>query len=444
MMAKQTSEMIQPLNVADYFTLAMDDEIRRNQLPGGLCGFALQLNGRPDINKLARRIDEFITRFPTASASLQQRGKQFYWCRRPKPEQILFQHHCPETDSDTDFQRATIVQLFHRQESRETIAPIEFHLILGQQTHCFLIRWLHPFCDAKGVELIFRYLCTDDQAQRELFDTPTMDALVNTQLGKFRWWQKIHLFYKANRYINQLDHFQSIQHGQFQLASDKLNFLPHQFSPEETDLIAQQARQHCGLTGTSQYYIGCFMRALHQMEPDQAGDAYCVPYAFSLRKQNALSPMLGNHIGTLFAQAPKALLAGREQLFSHLKQQNAQAIRQQLDYAFLPVMWAASWLSLEKYGRELRKSYQHDSERSSFWFSDIGQFNFDQHSFFNTSITGLFHLSQMSNPPGLALLCCQYRKQLILSFNFIEPVFSKSWISQLQQKMAQELLGQTE
>jgi hypothetical protein len=185
------------------------------------------------------------------------------------------------------------------------------------------------------------------------------------------------------------------------------------------------------------------MRALHQLEPNQPGEAYCVPYAFNLRKQKALSPVLGNHIGALFAQAPRTLLDDREQLFSHLKQQNAQVIRQQLDYAFLPVMWAASWLSLKKYGGELRNSYKDGSERSSFWFSDIGQLNFDRQCFFNADISGLFHLSQISSPPGLALLCCQYRQQLTLSYNYNEPLFSESWISRLHQLMEQELLGQT-
>jgi hypothetical protein len=443
MKPQQNSEILQHLNPADYFTLAMDDEIRRENMPGSLCGFALQLDKQPDITQLSTRIDEFTSRFPLALSRLQQLGKQFYWCKRQKPEPVFFQHRCPESESDDHFQRYTINNLVNRQEPREVIAPIEFHLISGRKTHCFLLRWIHPFCDARGIELIMKYLCTDDKAQRELFDTPKMEALINSQLEKFRWWQKIYLFLKANRYINELDRYQSILHGQFLQAPQRLNAITQTFNEQETALIAQQARQHCGLTGTSLYYIGCLMRALQQLEPDQPGEAYCVPYAFNLRKQKALSPVLGNHIGALFAQAPKHLVENRELLFSHLKQQNAQVMRQQLDYAFLPVMWAASWLSLKKHGTELRKSYKNGSERSSFWFSDIGQIYFEPNSFFNSDITGVFHFTQISSPPGLALLCCLYRKQLTVSYSFNEPLFSESWIAQLHDKMAQELLGQT-
>jgi hypothetical protein len=44
------------------------------------------------------------------------------------------------------------------------------------------------------------------------------------------------------------------------------------------------------------------MRALHKMNPKQAGEAYCTPYAFNLRKNKALSPLLSNHVAPLFAQ----------------------------------------------------------------------------------------------------------------------------------------------
>jgi len=444
MKANQPGEIIQPLNPADYFTLAMDDEIRRENMPGSLCGFALQLDKAPDIEQLSCRIDEFILQFPLAVARLQEHGKRFYWCTREKPEPIFFQHCCPESESDDSFQRSTIQNIMNHAEAREITAPIEFHLISGQNSHCFLLRWIHPFCDARGIDLILKYLCTDTKVQRELFDSPKAEALINGQLDKFKWWQKVYLFIKANRYINKLDRYQSILHGQYLQVPQRLVALTQLFTEQETAVITQQARQHCGLTGTSLYYIGCLMRALQELEPNQPGEAYCVPYAFNLRKQKALNPVLGNHIGALFAQAPKHLLHDRALLFSHLKQQNAQVMRQQLDYAFLPVMWAASWLSLKKHGAELRKSYKNGSERSSFWFSDIGQIHFEPNCFFNSDITDVFHFTQVSSPPGLALLCCLYRKQLTVSYSFNEPLFSETWITQLHTKMAQELLGQTQ
>jgi len=303
------------------------------------------------------------------------------------------------------------------------------------------LRWLHPFCDARSIELILKFLWTDDPKQRDLFDHPKLSSLVDLQLAKYKWWQKIFLFYKARRTIHQLDKYQSILHGQPKHSPHRLDFITQKLTEAQTTAILHEARKFCGLTGISLYFIGCMMRALNQLQPDQPGEAYCVPYAFNLRKQKAMSPLLGNHIGTLFAQAPRRVLEDRKTLFDYLKQQNTQALRQQLDYAFLPVMWAAKWLPLKKYGSELRQSYKSGSERSSFWFSDIGTLQFEPHCFFGADITGLFHLSQISSPPGLALLCCQYRKQLTLRYNFIEPLFSEDWLKRLHVLMVQELLG---
>lgn len=442
-MKPKQANILQALNPSDYFTLAMDEEIRREGMPGSLCGFALELNQRPDAALLGARITEFLIKFPVSSASLQQRGKHFYWCTRDTPRQAFFQHSCPAGQNDEAFQQTTIETLINQHENREEVSPVEFHLLAGSEKHIFFMRWIHPFCDARGADLILKYLCTDDARKRELFNKPVSKPLVIMQLDKFRWWQKIGLFLKAKRHIEHLDQLQSISPITQQdnpLTAKKLHYSVRRLSEEQSAQITQQTRRHVGLTGTSLYYLGCMMRALEKSNPHQPGEAYCVPYAFNLRKNKALTPVLANHVGALFAQAPRAIVQDREQLFRHLKQQNAESIRQQLDYAFLPLMWAARWLSLEKYGKTLRQSYKTGEERSSFWFSDIGQPDLSGQRFFGADITGLFHLSQISSPPALALLSCHYQNRLTLTYNYIEPMFNKVWIDELHETMLMELL----
>ncbi|MCF6249910.1 MAG: hypothetical protein L3J75_01390 [Methylococcaceae bacterium] len=439
-MIKNTINIIQKLNPADCFTLAMDEEIRQEGMPGSLCGFALELSITPDIEALSVRIEEFIRNFPLSTASLQQRGKQFYWCKRESSYQTFFHHPCSEQEDEELFHCNIIDNVINHLEPRETIAPIEFHLITGNKKNVFLLRWIHPFCDARGADLILKYLCTESESERQLFDLPKTESLVNLQLKKYKWWQKISLFIKGKRYIEQLDQLQSIIHAPQDIAPEKLSMAVFRLSEEQTQTITALSRKHVGLTGTSLYYIGCFMRALNKIEPEKAGDAYCVPYAFNLRKQKSISPVLGNHVCALFAQAPRTILNNREKLFNHLKQQNMNVIRQKLDYAFLPIMWAASWLSLKKHGEHLRQSFRSNTERSSFWFSDIGTPDLSGHPFFNADITQLFHLCQVTSPPGLALLNCQYNKQLTLSYNYIEPLFNKKWIEKLHKQVVKELL----
>jgi hypothetical protein len=55
-------------NPADYFTYVFDQEIRNARMPGGYCGFALQLTQTPNLDTLQHRLDLLIKRFPKASA----------------------------------------------------------------------------------------------------------------------------------------------------------------------------------------------------------------------------------------------------------------------------------------------------------------------------------------------------------------------------------------
>lgn len=441
-MTASKEAILEHLNPADCFTLAMDDEIRRDGLAGSYGCFALELSKTPDIAVLENRIVEFGQRFPVANASLQRIGRRFYWCRRKEAPVLFHRHICPPNREEADFIQDTMLAIVNHQEAREQVAPIEFHLIAGAARHVFSIRWLHPLCDARGVDLIIQFLCTEDAERRKQFGHPPSMSLVDVHLARYRWWQKVGLFLKGKRYVQSLDRMESIQPFSNQ-APSRLNFSVHRLTEEQTGQVAKLARQTVGLTGTSLYYIGCLMRALDGIGGNASGQAYCVPYAFNLRKQRALTPMTGNHVCALFAQAPRAIVQDREQLFAHLKQQNADVIRRRQDYAFLPLMWAGSWLSLPEYGKTLRVSYGSGKERSSFWFSDIGRLEPAQAQLAGADICDVFHACQVTSPPGLAFLVCIFQGRLTLSYNFVEPSGSIDFIERLHAGMLSELLGES-
>ncbi|MCX7096735.1 MAG: hypothetical protein NTV43_02385 [Methylococcales bacterium] len=443
-MSISKEDILEKLNPADSFTLAMDEEIRKDGLAGNFGCFALRLSKAPDIAMLEQRINEFCQRFPVALSSLQQIGKRHYWCKRDNPPPVFFLHHCPENKLEADFQQQTIDTIINHKQAREFAAPIEFHLLTGVTQHIFFIRWMHVFGDARSADLILKYLCTTDEVQRQQFGLPVTPPLVDVQLGKYRWWQKINLLWKGKRYIDQLDSLESIQPFHSGLAPQRMNYSIQKLSVAQTNQVLKLAKEQVGLTGTSLYYIGCLMRALEIMHPNSDGAAYCVPYAFNLRKQRAMAPMTGNHICALFAQAPRAVVQDRKALFAHLKQQNANVIRQQMDYAFLPLMWAGSWLSLAEYGKTLRLSYGSGKERSSFWFSDVGRMDVPSDSFPGATITDLFYACQVTTPPGLAFLSCIYQNQLTLSYNFAEPTSNVEQMAQLHQVVLAQLLGEPE
>ncbi len=430
-----------PLNPSDYFTLVMDEEIRREGMPGSLGGFAIELSDAVDVDVLRARVDELVRRFPIATARLIRAGRRFYWRETRHPVRYWHHHRCFETGDEPAFRENVLNTIMNRCETREQMVPIEFHLLSGPQTSLFFIRWIHPLCDARGAELILKFLCCDEASERERFDSPETEPLVFAYLRRWPWWKKVWMFIKAKCCIDSLDRWKSIVAGDPQKQPQALRYRVCRFDREQSAVIARQARKQVGMTGTSLYYIGCLMRAIEQAGPGGEGDAYCVPFAFNLRRQNALAPLFGNHVSVLFSQAHRELVFDRDKLFQHLKKQSSEAIRNGIDYAFLPMMWAGSWLSLARYGGKLRRS-RTGAERSSFWFSDVGRSDPAGLHLAGAQIRGLFHLCQVTSPPGLALLVCQCGGRLTLSYNYIEPVVSESWVEALERHMAVELLGE--
>ncbi|MGH8559761.1 MAG: hypothetical protein ACRESZ_20370, partial [Methylococcales bacterium] len=409
-------------------------------MPGSLCGVAVELDEPPDIHKLSERIGRFLRNFPTAGASLKKIGCRFYWCKRENSKDLFSLHECCGYPNEIDEFHERIQLIMNRFEARDQLSPLEFHLFQGNTGSLLLLRWIHPFCDAVGAGLILQYLVADSAPRDHVLNNPTV-SLLNEQLGRFPVLKKVNLLLKAKGLIEQMDQMQSILPNGAEIPPRRLSFRIFTLGFEESRKITLASRQSVGLTGASLYSIGCLMRALDRMETRSAGEAYCIPYAFNLRKQNAPSPVTGNHLSVLFAQAPVDIVQSRERLFRHLTDQYRLAIHGQLDYAFLPMMWAAQWLSLERYGKALRQSYRCGTERSSFWFSDIGACPVAGKKIFGASISGIFHLAQVTTPPGLAILTGTFQNRLSLSYNFVEPMFNHEWIDRLHQEVMKELLG---
>jgi hypothetical protein len=211
------------------------------------------------------------------------------------------------------------------------------------------------------------------------------------------------------------------------------------FDPEIGAKILSNARQATGMTGIALYFVGCMMRALEQIEMDHDGEAYLVPYAVNFRRNRAVTPVFGNQVGFLFLQAQRHLVRSREKLFAHLKAQNKDAVKQRLELAMLPLMQAASWLSLDRHGKIVRNTPK-GRERSSFWFSYTGGMEPDQREILGCPISYLLQMSQMTSPPGLSLLINNFHGRIILSLNYVEGRFSQAWIERLFDLLSNELL----
>ncbi len=412
-------------NPADYFTFVLDQEIRSIGHPGGYCGFALELAEQPDLERLQQRLDLLVENFPIASALIEPQGKRYAWV--PTGQRIMLEcHQCQPGEQAQQIQLA----ILNRQES----LPLTLHWISSGTGGTLLLNWNHPLLDARGVKIVLDFLASD---RPESFkESP---SLVEAKLAQWSFWKKCRLFVKAklhNREVNSLDSSLPTQEEQ---GPQTLQLKVRNFSEEESRQIAKLAQQHTGVAGRTLYYLGCFMRAMEQVGPPVAKAGYCIPYAFNLRRQNAPTPVFGNHVGCLFARAARDQVQNRQGLFEHLLAQYKQVVRDELDLAYLPLMWLGQWLSPARYAKILRKQHS-GGELSSLWFSDIGDLSWGKKGFLGSPVTGMSLLCWMTLPPGLALLVGQLDGRLTLSYNYLSPAVDETWLDAVIAQMDVELL----
>lgn len=101
-----------PLNPADHVLLVMDREIRAAGLPGAWCGFALELAGRPDEDRLRDSLAALAAAFPILTARLVQRGRHYGWQPTGSPVPLT-RHPLPPGQKEADFWHSCLLALMH-------------------------------------------------------------------------------------------------------------------------------------------------------------------------------------------------------------------------------------------------------------------------------------------------------------------------------------------
>ena len=418
-----------PFNPADYFTYVLDQEIREAGLPGGYCGFALELAAEPDLDRLQQRLDLLVERFPRASARIERLGKRYAWM--PTGNRILLERHQGQAGEEAGAETQRILlEIFNRPET----LPLTLHWIANGTGGTLLLDWIHPLLDARGAKIVLDFLASD---RPESFkESP---SLIEAKLAQWGFWKKFRLLLKAKRHNDESNRLDSCLPTEVEQGPQTLRLKTRRYSEEESKRIASLAQQHTGMAGRTLYYLGCFMRAMEQVGPPAAKEGYCIPYAFNLRRQNAPTPVFGNHVGCLFARATRGQAQEREGLFGHLLAQHKQVVREELDLAYLPLMWLGQWLSPARYAKILRKQHS-GGELSSLWFSDIGDLSWGKKGFLGSPVTGMSLMCWMTLPPGLALLAGQLNGRLALSYSYLHPAMDEAWLDAVMARMDAELL----
>ena len=411
----------------------MDHEIRASGRAGNNCGIVLELDGVLDESLVRQKCQNFAERFPRSVARLVRKGRQYYWEDSGQAELPVFFYRLDMPGNPEYIRNEKFLDILNTPVSPFEIAPIELHVVIEAQQSFVLLRWFHPVCDAKGAELVLHHIFKAEK----LLPAPG-DTILDSMFKKWSFWGKIKLTWQAVSMIRNMEKIPSVLPLTKPDAIKKPALKCVQLSKEESDRVLASAIKNTGMTGISLYFIGCMMRAVEQAGNDGKGDAYCVPYAVNYRRSKSLLPVFGNQISFVFTQADRQLVQSRERLFSHLREQHKQSIRQKQDHAMLPLLWLGSWLPLQKHGAIIRNS-PGGRERSSFWFSYTGDMESEPVDMAGLPVNNIYYLCQVTSPPAVGVLVGKFRGKLTLSFNYIKTEIDSAWIDAVIQVMIKEL-----
>ncbi|HHH13063.1 MAG TPA: hypothetical protein ENJ98_02395 [Thiolapillus brandeum] len=420
-----------PLNPADHFLLAMDREIRKAGLPGAWCAFALELGGEPDGDALETGLAELARRFPVLGGRLVARGRRFAWQVPENPVIPLYHHTWDGAVSPA------LETLLNGAGDAFASPPLDFHCFRGEERCLLVARWLHPLLDAGGVRRLFDYLAAPQRRDRYHGDE---SSLVLRRLRSWSWPRRLRLLWRGKRHNDWIDRLASSQPARPADGTRRLRHTLLRLDESETAQVLASARRRVGLGGQTLYLIGSLMRALEAAGPALRRDAWCIPYAFDLRPGNAPVPVTGNQVAALFAQADHATTTDRDALFRHLRAQHEDAVRRELDQAYLPLMWLGQWLPLVRYAEILRWQ-KSGGERASAWFSDVGEVRWATPDFLGAPLVGVHHACQITAPPGLAVLFARHGGRLQAAINYLTPDFDAAWIDRFRRHLRDELLA---
>lgn len=438
-MDRPTSQGVtRKLNPADFHTLALDYEAKRDDLAGHYCMAVLELSGTLQTSVLQQRFQQLLDAIPWLQARLVARTFGYQWQLRDDSVPAFFEQPLDTESSQTEGVHESLANLL---VSRDLVAPVSLHVLRGTDNSLLALRWHHPLLDALGAELLLKALVSSRPVAESAEQEERCVAPVDNLLARSSWWSALRAVWGAQRSFVRLDRQVSSQLMTGTLDSHTPGCSRLQLDLEESTNALQEARRTIGMTGTALYFMGCLLRALEQTGLASPGEAFFVPYAVNLRRRGAPGPMLGNQVSFLFATAPLEVVRDRARLFSWLREQNHGSLRERLPFNFVPFMKVTSLLPLGVYSRLVRYRFP-GHERASFWFSYTGEFQIPSDDVFGCSVTGYSQLSAVTAPPGFAVLVNQFQGRLSFVINYAREAFDSEWIETLRARLRSEVLNE--
>ena len=424
------------LGGVDVFLLRGHQEMGSQGLPGNTCAIVLELGGKLEAGRVHARVAHAMQQIPELSWTLGRDLKL----------QAVWRHNGART-----VQRVQTLQLGARWEGSDALldpvlAGLDrvgskrlwcIELLRGIERDAIVLRWFHPFGDARGMARFLAWLGGDEPA-------PAADSRYLVGDSKLARLGKEERFELSRAYIEHVNTLASRPIASIYGASNPLRpgatrAVRLRLDRGDTERFRSSVRRRAKLADTS-LIVWAATRLLDRalgargLSPPH----HVVPLPVSLDRKGEQTRLFGNNLTMTMVSLDRAALADEAVAVTSLAQQQRDAIRRRIDLGMLAALDRArvlpgpiyNWLSRMPFG----------GERTSLVVSNPGAIEVSR--FLGVDVVDAYPVPSAMAPPGFQVIATQHEGRMSLVVVFVEGAIDVDEVRALLPGLRQDLLGE--
>jgi len=425
------------LGGADVFHLVHDRAMRAAGLAGNQCAFALELDGRLDVEALARKVaraEELVPHLRVRlEAGLLRRAR---WVVGPP----LGRDRVRLVHSDGDL-LASVMELFATRATSDE-RPWELVVLRGPLRDSVLLPWFHSYTDAKGAERLARWLGAGEGD--ELEPLPPDEELLRVRpraLDGLDLRARGALARAYNEHILRFARtpFVSLAGAARGRALGKMHFSRMNLSAEDSAALDRSIRARAKLAESGLMLLASARVVDGALRRRGFATAqHMIPVPLSLDPKAGSARMFGNHLTMMMFSLGRDDLADERRALATLAEQQRAIVRDKLDLAMAAALELVSVLPPRAYLGLATLPF--GGEMSSLVFSNPGAVALDR--FCGVPVLDAYPLPAVVPRPGIEVIFSKHRGRFSATVGTYEGLVPRAEAVAMAASLRAELFGE--
>lgn len=419
-----------PLGGVDTFHLVNDRVMRARGLAGNHCLFVAAVDGRLDVQRLARRLERAVTLLPELRRRLVRTPAGPVWQKAAPPSPEIRVRGIAAADLD-----ATLEALVD--ERVDEGHPWAATLLRTETGDVFVWHWFHPMSDAKGAERFVTWLGSGG-ADGPVDPPPPEDRFDSGSRPLAKLDRKARLALTRAYGDHMLKHARTPIVSLASLGGKlgRTRVVRVQLDPDETRAFDKRVRERAKLAETSVMVFAstrlfdAIVRG-RGLSPAQ----HLVPVPLSLDPKAGATRLFGNNLTMMTFALRRDDLADLGRAIATLADQQRAIVKEKLDTGMLASLEFAKAVPAGIYHWFMTRPF--GGEVSSFVFSNPGAVSLA--TFMGLPVRDAYALPSVATPPGFQVIFSRHAGRLSAIVGHVEGTLWPAEERALAQQLRTEL-----